>query len=189
MRIKTFLTNTEKPNKVLTYSIFLNKFSACCCCMCCCCMYSMPGPLCMFRCILCCISWSSWFCSPCRPSSCDTCPRLPPPCQPHCTPGPMPGPMPPQAVVTSATFKNLKPVETEVPRLQFQAGGASRKRVRRGRFWSHPQHRQPARCVVRPTSGLLPCWAPLPALLSRSGCRDTNSRIHPPGMPPPSSAR
>jgi hypothetical protein len=75
-------------------------------------------------------------------SSCDTCPRPPPPCQPHCTPGPMPGPMPPQAVVTSATFKNLKPVETEVPRLQFQAGGASRKRVRRGRFWSHPIYEQ-----------------------------------------------
>ncbi len=36
----------------------------------------------------------------------------------------------------------------------------------------------------RPTPGLLPSSAPLPALLNRSGCRATISRIQPPGTPP-----
>ena len=37
---------------------------------------------------------------------------------------------------------------------------------------------------TRPTTGLLPSSAPLPALLNRSDCRATISRIQPPGMPP-----
>jgi hypothetical protein len=41
---------------------------------------------------------------------------------------------------------------------------------------------------TQPTPGLLPCWAPLPALLNRSGCRATISRIQPPGMPPLSAS-
>ncbi len=42
---------------------------------------------------------------------------------------------------------------------------------------------------TQPTPGLLPCWAPLPALLNRSGCRATISRIQPPGMPPLSASK
>jgi hypothetical protein len=41
---------------------------------------------------------------------------------------------------------------------------------------------------IRPTPGLLPSWSPLPALLNRSGCRATTSRIQPPGMPPLSAS-
>jgi hypothetical protein len=42
-----------------------------------------------------------------------------------------------------------------------------------------------ARPRTRPTPGLLPSWAPLPAMLNRSGCRATTSRIQPPRCPPP----
>ena len=39
------------------------------------------------------------------------------------------------------------------------------------------QHHNKALCVVRPTPGLLPSWAPLPALLNRSGCRARPLRL------------
>ena len=40
---------------------------------------------------------------------------------------------------------------------------------------------------TRPTPGLLPSWAPLPAPLSRSGCQATTSRTPQVGLPPPSA--
>jgi hypothetical protein len=64
--------------------------------------------------------------------------------------------------------------------------------ARRGQIRSPQQHHHKERCVVQQTPGLLPSWAPLPALLRRSGCRATTSRIPPPGMPqycPPPLAR
>jgi hypothetical protein len=45
-----------------------------------------------------------------------------------------------------------------------------------------------ARPRTRRTPGLLPSWAPLPALLNRSCCRATTYRIQPPGWPPSLSA-
>ena len=41
---------------------------------------------------------------------------------------------------------------------------------------------------TRRTPGLLPSWAPLPALLNRSGWQATTSRIQPPGWPPLSAS-
>jgi hypothetical protein len=38
---------------------------------------------------------------------------------------------------------------------------------------------------TRPTPGLSPSWAPLPAPLSKSGCQATTSRTPPVGMPSP----
>jgi hypothetical protein len=56
--------------------------------------------------------------------------------------------------------------------------------ARRGRIRRPQQHHHKARGIVRPTPGVLPSWAPLPALLHRSGCRATTSRSSHLGCPP-----
>jgi hypothetical protein len=65
---------------------------------------------------------------------------------------------------------------------------ACTSRTTRADFASPTTPSPDARPRTRRTPGLLPSWAPLPALLSRSGCRASTSRIQPPGLPPLSAS-